>query len=34
MRNKLFLVVSLLMVASMVLAACAPTAAPTPHPQK
>jgi oligopeptide transport system substrate-binding protein len=35
MRNKLFLVVSMLIVASMVLAACAPTAAPTaPAPEK
>ena len=31
MRNKMFLVISLLMVASMVLAACAPAAAPTPE---
>ena len=29
MRNKLFLVVSVLIVASMALAACAPAAAPT-----
>jgi oligopeptide transport system substrate-binding protein len=35
MRNKLFLVVSVLIVASMALAACAPTAAPTaPPPEK
>ena len=35
MRNKLFLVVSVLIVASMALAACAPAAAPTaPPPEK